>query len=109
TYAQVAELVRERAALEFPRQMELLDWIVQNLDSNKALQRAHEPGVWDGDVTAFSAVGDGTDGSSSPLRDWQPYVAGDVTEYSIDCTHEAMLTAESLSLYGQQLKFSLEG
>src|SRR5262249_37339288 len=36
TYAQVAELVRERAALEFPRQMELLDWIVQNLDSNKA-------------------------------------------------------------------------
>ncbi|MGO8937364.1 MAG: thioesterase domain-containing protein [Mycobacterium sp.] len=109
TYEQIEELVREQAALEFPRQKELLDWIVQNLDSNKALQQAHEPGVLDGDTIIFSAVRDESDRSSSALQDWRPYVAGDITEHLIDCTHEEMLTAESLSLYGQQLKFSLEG
>jgi thioesterase domain-containing protein len=46
--------------------------------------------------------------SSSPLESWRPYVAGHITEYSIDCRHEDMLTAESVSLYGQQLKFSLK-
>jgi thioesterase domain-containing protein len=109
TYEQIEELVRERMALEFPRHKQLLDWIVQNLDGNRALQRAHEPGVLDGDIIMFSAVRDESDRSSSPLQGWRPYVAGDITEYSIDCTHEDMLTAESLSLYGQQLKFSLEG
>jgi thioesterase domain-containing protein len=109
TYEQVEELVRERTALEFPGQKELLDWIVQNLDSNKALQRAHEPNVWEGDIIIFSAVRDESDGSLSALQEWRPYVAGDITEYSIDCTHEEMLTTESLSLYGQQLKSSLEG
>jgi hypothetical protein len=33
---------------------------------------------------------------------------GDITAYSIDCTHEDMVTDESLSLYGKQLKLSLE-
>jgi len=73
------------------------------------LQQAHEPGVLDGDTIIFSAVRDESDRSSSALQDWRPYVAGDITEHLIDCTHEEMLTAESLSLYGQQLKFSLEG
>jgi amino acid adenylation domain-containing protein len=109
SYEQIEELVRERAALEFPQHKQLLDWIVRNLNNNRALQRAHEPGVFDGDVIIFSAVRDESDRSSSPLQGWRPYVAGDIAEYSIDCTHEEMLTAESLSLYGQQLKFSLEG
>jgi thioesterase domain-containing protein len=109
TSEQMAELIRERAALEFPQQKQLLDWIVQNLDSNQALQLAHEPGVLDGNTIIFSAVRDESDRTSSPLQDWRPYVAGDITEYSIDCTHEEMLTAESLSLYGEQLKFSLGG
>jgi thioesterase domain-containing protein len=108
TYEQVEELARERAALEFPRHRQLLDWIVQNLDNNRALQEAHEPGVFDGDVIIFSAVRDESDRSSSPLQGWRPYVSGDIAEYSVDCTHEEMLTAESLSLYGQQIKFSLE-
>jgi thioesterase domain-containing protein len=107
TSEQMAELIRERAALEFPQQKQLLDWIVQNLDSNQALQLAHEPGVLDGNTIIFSAVRSESDRTSSPLQDWRPYVAGDITEYSIDCTHEEMLTAESLSLYGEQLKFSL--
>jgi hypothetical protein len=34
----------------------------------------------------------------------RPFTAGDITEDSIDCPYETMLTAESLSLFGQQLK-----
>jgi thioesterase domain-containing protein len=109
TDEELDELIRERITTEFPRQKELLDWLVHNLDSNKALQQAHEPGVLQGDLTVFSAVRDGGDRSSSALQQWRPYVAGEITEHSIDCTHEEMLTAESLRLYGRQLQFSLEG
>jgi hypothetical protein len=56
----------------------------------------------------FSAVRNEGEPSSSPLGEWRPYVAGDITEYSIDTTHEEMLTAESVTLYGEQLKSSLE-
>jgi amino acid adenylation domain-containing protein len=108
THEQIEELVRERAALEFPRYKQLLDWLVKNLDSNSALHRAHEPDVFNGDITVFSAVRDDGDRSSSALQEWRPYVAGDISEHSIGCTHEEMLTAESLSLYGQQLKLALE-
>ena len=72
-----------------------------------ALHRAHEPGVFDGDMIIFSAVRDESDRSSSLLQSWRPYVVGDITEYSVDCTHHEMLTAESLSMYGKQLKDSL--
>ena len=107
TYEQVEELVRERGAVEFPRYKQLLDLAVQNLNSNTALHRAHEPGVFDGDMVIFSAVEDDSDRSSSVLQSWRPYVAGDITEYSVDCTHQDMLTTESLSMYGKQLKHSL--
>jgi thioesterase domain-containing protein len=77
------------------------------------LYRAHEPNVFEGDVIIFfaaqvSAAWDESDSSSSPAQSWRPYVAGDITEYAIDCTHHDMLTAESVSLFGKQLKLSLE-
>jgi thioesterase domain-containing protein len=107
TYEQIEELVRERGgAIEFPRYKQHLDLIVQNLNSSMALHRAHEPGVFDGDMVIFSAARHESD--SFLLQSWRPYAAGDITEYSIDCTHDDMVTAESVSLYGQQLKFSLE-
>jgi thioesterase domain-containing protein len=108
TYQQVEELVRERGAVEFSQYKQLFDLGVQNLNSSLALHRAHEPGLFDGDVVIFSALPDERIPSSSPLESWRPYVAGHITEYSIDCRHEDMLTAESVSLYGQQLKFSLK-
>jgi hypothetical protein len=44
----------------------------------------------------------------SPLpQRWRPYVTGEITEYSVDCAHLEMLTTESLSMYGEQLKRSL--
>ena len=104
TYQRVEELVRERGAVEFSQYRQLFDLGVQNLSSSMALHRAHEPGVFDGDAIIFSASPDGGIPGSSPLDSWRPYVAGNLSEYSIDCRHEDMLTAESVSLYGQHLK-----
>jgi thioesterase domain-containing protein len=104
TYEQIEELVRERGAAEFSRYKQLMDWLIQNLDGNMELQRAHEPGVFDGDMIIFVAARDESDRSSSSLQSWRPYVAGDITMYSIDCTHEEMLTTESLGMYGKQLE-----
>jgi thioesterase domain-containing protein/acyl carrier protein len=104
TYEQIEELVREREVVEFPQYKQYLDLIVQNHTSNMALSRAHEPGVFDGDMIIFSAVRNESDHSPSPLQAWRPYVASDITVYSIDCTHEEMLSTEPLSTYGKQLK-----
>ena len=41
-------------------------------------------------------------------QNWRPYVAGDITVYAVDCEHDEMMTPESLGMYGQQLKLSLE-
>jgi thioesterase domain-containing protein len=103
TYEQIDELVRERGAVEFHRYKQLLHFIVQNINSSMALHRAHEPGVFNGDMIIFSPVRNESDRSSSPLQNWRPYVAGDITVYPIDCTHQEMLTTESLSMYGKQL------
>ncbi|KUH89631.1 non-ribosomal peptide synthetase [Mycobacterium sp. GA-1999] len=105
TYEQVEELLREHASVEFSRYKYLRDLIVNNINTNVELYRTHEPGVFDGDMTVFSAV---QGEPSSASQNWSPFVAGDITEYSVDCTHENMLTAESVSLYGQQLRRSLE-
>jgi thioesterase domain-containing protein/tryptophan 2,3-dioxygenase len=111
TYEQIEEIIRERGAAEFaaefPRYKQVLDLFVQNLNSDIELSRTHEPGVFNGDMIIFSAVRDEANQSSSLLQSWRPYVAGDITVYSIDCTHQEMLTTESLSIYGKQLKDSL--
>jgi amino acid adenylation domain-containing protein len=93
-------------ALPFKQVREFGEFIVKNLEANELLHSEHVPGVFDGDMVIFSAAQRESD--SSLLQSWRPYVAGDMTEYSIDCTHQGMMTAESLSLYGQQLKLSLE-
>ena len=108
TYQQIEQLVRERGAVEFPRYKQYLDAIVHSLNSSMEMHQAHQPGVFDGDVIIFSAQRDENDDYPPPSQSWQPYVVGDITEYPIACTHKDMLTAESLSLYGPQLKNSLE-
>jgi thioesterase domain-containing protein/acyl carrier protein len=108
TYEQIEELVRERGIVEFSRYKQLLDSFVQNINSNEALFRAHEPGVFDGDITIFSAVRDESNRSSPLPQRWRPYVTGDITEYSVDCKHQDLLTTESVNMYGEQLKVLLE-
>ncbi len=104
TYEEIEEVVRERGAVEFPRYKQLLDLIVQNLNSSVLFHRAHEAGVFEGDATIFSAVREECDRSSFLQESWRPYVAGDITVHSIDCTHQDMLSAESLSRYGKRLR-----
>ncbi|WP_155764474.1 non-ribosomal peptide synthetase, partial [Mycobacterium colombiense] len=108
TYQRVEELLLARGIAEFPRYKQLLDLGVQNINSNGALYRAHEPGVFDGDISIFTAVRDEGDHSSHLLQRWRPYVTGDINSYPIDCVHEEMMSTESLTLYGQQLKVLLK-
>jgi thioesterase domain-containing protein len=55
----------------------------------------------------FAAVRDQNGRSSFLLQSWRPYIAGDTTVSSIDCTHNEMLTAESAATYGDPLKHLL--
>jgi thioesterase domain-containing protein/acyl carrier protein len=108
TYERVEELLREGGIVEFARYKPLLALIIQNNDTNIPLGLAHEPGVFNGDLEIFAAVG-GEDGQSSSLmQSWRPYVTGDITEHVVNCKHTHMMTTESLSLYGPQLKVLLE-
>jgi thioesterase domain-containing protein/acyl carrier protein len=108
TYRRVEELLRERGIAEFPRYKQLLALGVQNINSNGALYRGHEPGVFVGDISIFTAARDESDRSSPLLQRWRPYVTGDIDSYPIDCVHEEMMSTESLALYGQQLKALLK-
>jgi thioesterase domain-containing protein/acyl carrier protein len=104
TYERVEELIRQRGAVEFSQYKQLLDSLVQNHNSNVALHRAHDPGVFDGDIVIFSAARNESDRGSTLLQSWRPYVTGDISVYPVDCTHQEMLTTESLTMYGKQLK-----
>ena len=96
-------------AVEFalpPKQ--LLEFMVQSVTANQLYLQEHVPDVFDGDMVIFSAARSGNENDSSHLQSWRPYVAGDITTHSVDCTHHEMLTTASLSMYGEQLKLSLE-
>ncbi|WP_201406260.1 non-ribosomal peptide synthetase [Mycobacterium intracellulare] len=108
TYELAEELLRERGIVELARYKPLLDSIVRNDDTNLALARDHEPGVFNGDVDVFAAVGDDDDQSSSPLQSWRPHITGEIHCYAVDSRHQEMLNTESLIQYGQQLKVLLE-
>jgi thioesterase domain-containing protein len=108
TYRQAEQLIQQRGAVKFalpPRQ--LLKFMVQSVNANQLYLLEHVPGVFDGDMVIFSAARSGNETDSSQLQSWRPYVAGDITVYSVDCAHHEMLTTGSLSMYGQQLKLSL--
>jgi thioesterase domain-containing protein/acyl carrier protein len=127
TYRQAEELIQQREAVEFalpPRQ--LLEFMADSVNANQFYLLKHVPDVFDGDMVIFSAARSGNEnnsglrlrsrwrrpririGTRSHEQSWRPYVAGDITEYSVDCTHYEMLTIRSLSVYGKQLKLLLE-
>ncbi|WP_172826157.1 non-ribosomal peptide synthase/polyketide synthase [Mycobacterium colombiense] len=108
SYEHVEELLRKQGIVQFSQYKQLVDWGVQNLNRNVALYQAHEPDVFHGDITIFTAVRDECDRSSPLLQRWRPYVTGDIAVYPIDCGHQEMMSIESLILYGQQLKVLLE-
>jgi thioesterase domain-containing protein/acyl carrier protein len=110
TYPQAAELIHQQLeVVEFalpPR--ELLEFMVQSSTTDQLYFQEHVPDVFDGDMVIFSASRSGNENDSSHLQSWRPYVAGGITEYSVDCTHHEMMNTGPLSMYGEQLKLSLE-
>ena len=109
TYRLAEELIRQqRELVEFvlpPRQ--LIEFMIQCGHANQFYRLEHVPDVFDGDVIIFSARSE-NENDSPHLQNWQPYVAGDITVYPADCGHHEMMTTGSLSIYGEQLKLSLE-
>jgi thioesterase domain-containing protein len=87
----------------------LLDQMVHNFNANVGLYRDHEADVFHGDLVVFSAARDDRDRSSFLQRSWRPHASGDIIVHSTDCTHQAMLTTEALSLYGRHLSQVLGG
>jgi hypothetical protein len=100
---QIEELVRGRGAVGFPRHNQF-PLIIQNINCGMLLYRARAAGVSDGDRITFCAMRDDGDRSSFLQQSWRPYVARDITVHSIYGTYQEMLTTESLSMYGKQLR-----
>ncbi|MEE2855521.1 MAG: amino acid adenylation domain-containing protein, partial [Actinomycetota bacterium] len=108
TYEQIEDLIRQQEAIELSRHKDLLNLLVQNLNTNLAFYRAHEPGILDGDMTVFSAMRDDSDRGNHLRQSWRPYATGDIAVYEVDCTHNEMLTTESTGMYGKQLQRLLD-
>ncbi|GBG35928.1 hypothetical protein NJB14197_41400 [Mycobacterium montefiorense] len=123
TYRQAAELAQQQGVMFGLPPQQLLAFMAQSVTANQLHLAEHEPGVFDGDMVIFSAArarSDNGDGhrrrrgqrigrvARSQQRVWRPYVAGEIATYSVDSTHLEMLTADSLSEYGEQLKLFLE-
>jgi thioesterase domain-containing protein/acyl carrier protein len=103
TYEKTDELLRELGAIDLTRYEQFFDALVQNLKTNVALYRSHQPGVFYGDMTVLSATRGEDDRGAYLSQSWRPFVFGDVMTHSIDCTHNDMLIAESVSRYAKHL------
>jgi thioesterase domain-containing protein len=110
TDRQAEESIHQREEVEFAGlPQRLLKFMVQSVNANQLYLLEHVPDVFDGDMVIFSAGRNGNASDSAYRESWRPYVTGDITVHSVDCTHYEMLTTGSLSMYGEQLKLSLEG
>jgi thioesterase domain-containing protein len=107
TYQRVEELIHQRREEVVLPPRQLFEFMVQNGHANQLYRAKHVPDVFDGDMIIFSARSR-NENDPSHLQNWRSYVAGDITVYPVDCDHHDMMTAESLGMYGQQLKHSLE-
>ncbi|WP_375488802.1 thioesterase domain-containing protein, partial [uncultured Mycobacterium sp.] len=106
TYGQAQEIIQHHPEVVLPPR-KLFEFMVKCGHANQFYRQDHVPEVFDGDVVIFAAQSE--DGNDSSQRQyWRPYVAGDITVYPVDCAHHEMMTAESLSMYAEQLKLSLE-
>ncbi|OMB90698.1 hypothetical protein A5746_21095 [Mycolicibacterium conceptionense] len=124
TYAKVADIIARHGAT--PPSQQLVAFMTRSVSAGQLMLLDHRPGVFDGDAVMFSASRprcENTDGNGirsrlarlrnrraarSLLRNWRPYVSGEITVLPVRCTHFEMFTPESLSGYAEQLKALLE-
>jgi amino acid adenylation domain-containing protein len=98
---QLDDLVGERAQLGIAH---LLDQMVHNFETNIALYREHDAGVFHGELILFSAERDDVGRAAHLERMWRSHADGAVTVNRVDCGHQDMLSADALKLYGAQLR-----
>ena len=110
TYTQAAELLRQQLdVVDFALpSTQLLEFMVKSVIANQVYLQQHVPDVFGGDMVMFSAARTENGNGSSHRHSWRPYISGDITAYSVDCTHQEMLAAASLRMYGEQLKAVME-
>jgi amino acid adenylation domain-containing protein len=127
TYERAGEILQQRGAIEIPLPpKELLELMVRSVNANQKHLRGYVPDVFGGDMVIFSAVRSARTNDGAPnlmsrlaglrtriasgftLRKWRKHVTGNLTTYSVDCTHHEMLNPLSLSLYGEQLRRSMD-
>jgi amino acid adenylation domain-containing protein len=105
TYRRAEELVHDQFALPVAQLRVFLEFFVKNMKASFLYIAKHRPGVFDGDMVIFSATRN-MDDWHLPLH-WRPYVTGDITQHPVDCGHLEMLSPESITMYGEQLKLLL--
>ncbi len=127
-YQRAEELIREQGALGFSLPPKpLLEFMAQSLNENQLRLLDHAPEVFDGEVAIFMAARHGSEDDDGPglrsrwreirnrraarthLQSWQPWIAGEINTYSVDCTHYEMFTPRALREYGSRLRLLLDG
>jgi amino acid adenylation domain-containing protein len=127
TFRRAERVIAQHAAAGFtapPRQ--LVEFMIDSLNTNQLRLLEHVPGVFAGDVVIFSAArrrsGDAPIATVRSrwrslrnrmatrihLQSWQPHVAGDITLRSVDFTHYEMFTPAALAEYGDQLRLAIQ-
>jgi thioesterase domain-containing protein len=107
TYRRAEELVTAQFALPVQQVRVFLDYFVQNMKNSLLYLAEHKPDVFCGDMIVFYTTRSEGNRDLGP-RNWRPYVTGDIAGYPVDCGHLEMLSPESISVYGKQLRLLLE-
>jgi thioesterase domain-containing protein len=107
TYRRAEELITAQFALPVQQVRVFLDYFVQNMKNSLLYLAEHKPGVFCGDMIVFYTTRSEGNRDLGP-RNWRLYVTGDIAGYPVDCGHLEMLSPESISVYGRQLRLLLE-
>nr|WP_051155034.1 condensation domain-containing protein [Mycobacterium marinum] len=107
TYSQAQTLIQQEVDAEFALpSRRLVQIMVANANTNLQLNAQHQPGIFAGRMVLFSAqpVRSGADLQQC----WRQYVAGEVTEYPVNCTHEELLNPAALKTFGDLIRAALD-
>jgi hypothetical protein len=104
-YERVEKLIHNQIPLPIAQLRTFLKFFMQNMKNGVWYQVEHVPGVFDGDMDIFYSTQNETSWDLS--LQWRPHVTGKITKYPVDCGHLEMLSPESITMYGKQLKLSL--
>jgi nonribosomal peptide synthetase DhbF len=87
---------------------EELAFVATVYDNDAAITAAHDPGVFDGDLIHIAAAPTGPQRTSSAAR-WEHYVSGEISEFSLPCTHREMTRPDMLAQLWDIISTQLDG